>query len=250
MGFLKQIGWKSLLAVFKLKRWFYGWFGTRQLDYSKAKLFLNTQTIREYETRAQSVRKEPKTVSWFEKYSKDGVVIYDIGANVGAYALIAASRGAEVYAFEPSFQNAFRLHENISLNNLDGKITVLPVILGSKNGTARFSVSDTTFGASRGFSDAGEKQGKAYPVLTLDDASRIFSLPVPVAIKIDIDGAEVELLEGAKLLLSNLTLKSMLIETEEKNTNVIKRIMTNAGFSVLEETRMDAHTVNYVFERV
>lgn len=250
MGLLKQIGWKSLLAVFKLKRWFYGWFGMRQLDYPSAKLFLNTQTIREYETRARSVRKEPKTVQWFEKYSKDGAVIYDIGANVGAYSLIAASRGAEVYAFEPSFQNAFRLHENISLNNLDGKITVLPVILGSKNGLARFSVIDTTFGASRGFSDTGDREGKAYPVFTLDDARRTLSLPAPIAVKIDIDGAEVELLRGAQTLLSDRALKSMLIETEEKHTDSIKKIMADAGFSITEETRMDTHTVNYVFERV
>lgn len=247
---LSQIGWRLLLAIFKIKRWFYGWFGTRQLDYPGAKLFLNTQTIREYETRARSVKKEPKTVDWFEKYSKDGRVIYDIGANVGAYALIAASRGASVFAFEPSFQNAFRLHENISHNNLDGKVTVLPVILGSKNGIARFSVTDTTFGASRGFSDSGEKQGKAYPVLALDDAVRTFSLPAPVAIKIDVDGAEVELLEGSKTVLSDRTLISMLIETEEKHTEAIQRIMANAGFSLVDEARMDAHTVNYTFERV
>lgn len=250
MDLFQQIRWKSLLAVFKIKRWFYSWFGTRKLDYRGAELFLNTQTIREYETRARSVRKEPKTVAWFEKYSKESSVFYDIGANVGAYALIAASRGADVYAFEPSFQNAFRLHENISLNNLDGKITVLPFILGSKNGTARFAVADTTFGASRGFSDSGETQGKAYPVLSLDEARRIFQLPVPKAVKIDVDGAEVELLEGAQLLIAERGLKSMLIETEEKHTDAIKRIMVDAGFSIQEEVRMDKHTVNYVFERV
>lgn len=250
MGFLEQTRWKLLLGVFKLKRWFHGWFGIRVLDYSGAHLLINTQTIREYETRARSVKKEPKTVAWFEKYSQDGAAVYDIGANVGAYALIAASRGASVFAFEPSFQNAFRLHENISLNSLDGKVTVLPIILGPKNGIARFATMDTTFGATRGFSGSGEKQGKAYPVLTLDDAVRTFSLPAPVAIKIDVDGAEVELLEGSKTVLSNRTLTSMLIETEEKNTEDIQRIMADAGFSIVDEARMDAHTVNYVFERV
>ena len=246
---IRELRWKLLLAAFKLKRFFYVWLGTRELDYPKARIRIHTQTIREYETRARSVRKEPKTVAWFEKYSRDGAVLYDIGANVGAYALIAASRGASVYAFEPSHQNLYHLHENILLNGLDGKITVLPVILGAKNGTARFSMSDTTFGASRGFSGTGEKSGKAYPVMALDDAREIFSLPVPVAVKIDVDGAEAELLTGAQALLSEKALKSVLVETEEKNTEDVRHVIEAAGFSLSEEVRMDKHTVNYVFER-
>jgi len=250
MSLLGQMRWKLLLGVFKIKRIFRGWFGTRMLDYSGAKLLVTTQTIREYETRARSVRKEPKTVAWFEKYSRPGAVVYDIGANVGAYALIAASRGAHVVAVEPTHQNLYSLHENILLNGLDERFTVLPLLLGNREGYARFSVRDSSFGASRGFTSGGEKAGKAYLVMTLDRTLELFSLPSPTAIKIDIDGAEVELLEGASRTLGGDELRSVLIETEEANTEAVKVRLQKAGFTLMDETRMDRHTVNYIFERV
>src|SRR5262245_24362605 len=55
-------------------------------------------------SRLQSVRKEPWTARWINEFIKPGDVVYDIGANVGAYALLAAKvtkHRARVYAFEP-----------------------------------------------------------------------------------------------------------------------------------------------------
>jgi FkbM family methyltransferase len=250
MNLLGQLRWKALLGVFKVKRFLKDWFGTRMLDYSRAPLRIRTETIREYEVRARSVRKEPNTVAWLEAHAKKGAIIYDIGANVGAYSLIAAACGAEVFAFEPSHQNAYHLHENILLNSLDDRITVIPLVLGDKNGMVRFKVVDSTFGASRSFSSEGDTAGKAYPLLTLDAVRELLLLPAPTAIKIDVDGAEVELLKGAYATLHESSLQSLLVEADDGNEEKVKRTLLEAGFSVAEEARMDRHTVNYVFERV
>ena len=62
--------------------------------------------------------KEPETIQWIDGF-KDGVVLWDIGANVGVYALYAAiRRKASVLAFEPSAPNFHVLSRNIHLNSL------------------------------------------------------------------------------------------------------------------------------------
>src|SRR3989344_5903412 len=117
MKLVVQARWKYLLAIFKIKRYIKTWYGMRRLDYRPKDIRMLTDTIREYETRARSVRKEPKTAAWIEQYGGATAVLYDIGANVGPYSLIAAARGARVVAFEPAHQNIYKLHENVLLNN-------------------------------------------------------------------------------------------------------------------------------------
>lgn len=62
--------------------------------------------------------KEPDTLEWMDTIPP-GSVIWDIGANVGLYSVYAAkSRGARVFAFEPSVFNLELLARNIFLNQL------------------------------------------------------------------------------------------------------------------------------------
>src|ERR671932_123659 len=56
-------------------------------------------------SRLRPVAKEPWTVRWLERSLRDGDVLYDVGANVGAYSLIAAALGAQVVAIEPAYAN-------------------------------------------------------------------------------------------------------------------------------------------------
>ena len=50
--------------------------------------------------RANSDRREPETIRWIESMSR-GQILYDVGACVGAYSLVAAYNGIRSYAFEP-----------------------------------------------------------------------------------------------------------------------------------------------------
>ena len=67
--------------------------------------------------------KEPETIAWIDDM-EPGEVLYDVGANVGVYALYAASRGIKVVAIEPVFENFSRLMQNIELNGFNN---VLPL---------------------------------------------------------------------------------------------------------------------------
>src|SRR5438132_2135648 len=69
--------------------------------------------------------KEPETLDWIERYIRPGDVVYDVGANIGLYAMFAAKRlegRGKVYAFEPEALNHAKLSKNIHLNGLSGMV--------------------------------------------------------------------------------------------------------------------------------
>lgn len=256
MKIIKQIRWKALLSVFKIRRFVNKWLGVRRLDYDNHDIFISTDTIREYETRAQSVCKEPETVSWIEKYGGSNAVLYDIGANIGAYSLIAAARGAKVIAFEPAPQNIYKLNKNIFLNGLNKDIMIMPFVLTKNNCVIQsiMTARDRDFGSSHTFSSQEQLSDsllkQTFVAMELDTCIKVFSLSEPTMIKIDVDGAEIEVLKGAKTLLASPKLKSILIEIDDKNTEIAKSILEDAGFKIIEEKRICSYAANCIFERV
>ena len=70
--------------------------------------------------------KEPDTLAWIDGFLKPGDVFYDVGANIGQYALYAAKRlggQCRVLAFEPEALNYAKLNTNIVLNGQSETIT-------------------------------------------------------------------------------------------------------------------------------
>ena len=96
----------------------------------------------EYHHRARdSYTGEPDMTEWLKTTLQPGDVLWDIGANVGAYAILAAKLcpGARVFAFEPFIPNLSHLWENIVLNNVTAQ--VFPICAGLSNRTAPESLS-------------------------------------------------------------------------------------------------------------
>jgi len=252
-NFFKKIEWKFLLGVFKLKRIVGNIFSTRRLDFSDKDIYIQTNTLREYVTRAYSCKKEPETCAWLLQHAKEDVVFYDIGANIGAYALIAGSLGAQVYAFEPSPENYATLHGNVRKNSLADTVTPLPLVLSKENTIASFAADEYTSGATAGFSLENNKKGNhvCLPALTLDDCVRVFNLPKPNMIKIDVDGAEGEVLSGAKKLLGDTNLTHALIEVEEDTKKLVDETMEKLGFKKEDSFKRGAKGVeNNIYVRV
>lgn len=253
MGFARQIRWKWLLGVFKLKRLVDRWYGVRQLDFKEKVIFIRTSTLREYETRARSVTKEPDTVSWIKRNAKPNSVFYDVGANVGAYSLIAGSLGMDVYAFEPTDYNSASLGMNIRLNNLDERISIIACALGAEPTVATFPLLDTSAGSSQGLyqgSAVRAQHSARIPISLLDHVRTTFNLPEPNAMKIDVDGGEVDVLSGATKTLRLTSLTSVLVESSNEHRERIVHVMTEHLFVLSNEVRMDAHTVNLLFDKV
>lgn len=119
----------------------------------------------------------------------NGGVFYDVGANIGVFSVLAAEH-AEVFAFEPEENNLIYLRRNLPTDR------VLGVAIGTADGGANF---DRHGGAFSGrLASEGEGPGRRSVIVTvrsIDSLSR--ELPPPTLIKIDVEGGEGAVLEGA-----------------------------------------------------
>lgn len=147
--------------------------------------------------------KEPETIAWINDM-KPGEVLYDVGANVGVYTLYAASRGVKVVAIEPVLENYVRLVRNIEANGFDKIVLPLYAAAGACPWDDIFemttvSIDDNQAGASG--AQAESKHGKIIrdiPVVPLGRIGHMCSL-WPDHIKIDVDGRERHVLQGANI---------------------------------------------------
>lgn len=186
--------------------------------------------------------KEPETIEWIDTFESESI-FWDIGANIGLYSLYAAiMKNSKVFAFEPSSSNYFCLCKNIELNNLDEKISPLCIALSNETKIAELNMSSTEIGSSNcGFDfdkdDLGNDLNPTFQQtsigFSIDDFMKIYKVPFPNYIKIDVDGIEPLIIEGAKHLLEDRRLHSLSIEIDEKNQdgyNIITKNLENAGF--------------------
>lgn len=173
------------------------------LNYEGADIELDAST-KLARKRRTAATKEPFTVEWIESLPA-GEVLYDIGANVGAYSLIAARRPQgplQVVAIEPGSATFAVLCNNLVLNDVAHLITPLPVTLGENTRLATFSYTDLSAGAASHGGGIPAQTPVAYeqPVLmyALYDLVSRFELPVCQHLKIDVDRAELPVMRGAR----------------------------------------------------
>jgi FkbM family methyltransferase len=194
--------------------------------------------------RLRSCAKEPETVQWLERELRPGDCLYDVGANVGAYSLVAfaiTGGNARVFAFEPGFGTFAELCRNIHLNDAQESITPLAIALGSQQGLANFRYSDTTPGAalhSWGTNGSWVSHGPdlVLPTATyeLDALIVTLGLPPPTLLKVDVDGPELEVLEGAAQTLLLPSLRTILIELDGRleASQRAEALIVSKGFRV------------------
>jgi FkbM family methyltransferase len=174
--------------------------------------------------RAESVlSKEPDTIRWIDSF-EPGSVLWDIGANVGVFSLYAAiRRPVSVLSFEPSAANFYVLTRNILLNGLCDRVTAYSVALSAKTELAALNLASPSLGMSLSqFGRPGEQSPWAEVQdqtanhgavgFSIDDFIARFNPPFPTHVKIDVDGIELPILEGARGLLRDGRLKSLLVE--------------------------------------
>lgn len=224
---------------------------SERLDYPKAHILITIPSTNRF-PRLNAATKEPETIAWLESALAPGDVFYDIGANIGAYSLIAAAHTkgqATIYAFEPNPGNFADLCHNIKLNSFDRCITPFYTALSNTSGLAHKGYIGLA--AAAGVLAAEKKLSLAVPGFSLDDLVAILHLSPPNILKLDVDGAELLVLRGARKTLGQSALRSVLVEINEMLTpsENILAIFRVAGFGNPEKHRRNGSTFNYIFRR-
>jgi len=134
-----------------------------------------------------------------------GTVFYDLGANVGYYALMAARLGATVVAVEPLPRNLHYLRRHFEINGLAA--TIVETALLDVEGSARMTANP---GPS--FARISE-HGQSVGATTLDLLVYRDHLSRPSLVKCDVEGSEAAILRGAVRLLHEDPPAAWLIET-------------------------------------
>ena len=209
-------------------------------------------------------------MEWIDNFkiqNNKPINFWDVGANIGLYSIYASAKydNINVISFEPSTSNLRILSRNISINNLESKIKICQLPLTNINNEfltldeTEFieGYSMNTFGA--GTDSIGEKiiSKNKYKILgtSINYLLKNNILSIPNYIKIDVDGIEHFILEGANEYLNNSNLRGLLIELnidyKEQFETVIK-IMTNNNFKIvshIENYQNSPKIINYIFER-
>jgi FkbM family methyltransferase len=151
---------------------------------------------------------ERKLLEHLASMLKPGDVVYDIGANMGLYAVfLAQAVGAQgqVIAFEPEPHYCERLRGNAALNGLRN-IRVSCLALGEHSGELELLPSQVGIAAPRvaELPPDGERgrAGRKVQVVEGDRLVEIEDLPLPRAVKIDVEGHEYAVLKGLRRTLS------------------------------------------------
>ena len=192
--------------------------------------------------------KEPGTIEWLDKIGPKEILL-DVGANVGMYTIYAAVvREATVYALEPEAQNYSLLNKNIRLNQIDSTVGAYCIGLSNVDsfdylfmgnmdaGDGNHAVGEPLNFELQSFS---ENIGFAQGCITfkLDTLVETNKLPIPDYIKIDVDGFEHKVIEGAKETLKNKKIKSVIIELNPhlpEHMGSVK-ILENLGFQFSQD---------------
>jgi len=155
------------------------------------------------------------------KMVQPGMVIIDIGANIGATALNFAKKVSDgkVFSFEPSPYNYQKASKNISLNSFSN-ITLINQGLGNEKTTAfLYNVNPNNRGMQRLLNVEGENtayEKTAVEIDTLDCSMQKFSIPKPSLIKIDVEGFEYKVIQGGKETISKYR-PALFIELDDNN---------------------------------
>jgi FkbM family methyltransferase len=172
------------------------------------------ETVREFNRCLKIFLKEPGTVDWIDQNVKSGDIFYDIGANIGVYTILAASRAGKkgrVYAFEPHGANFARLIDNITANNLQQVVFPNNFALHDKEGFFPFHYKSGEVGTSDSqLTDSRDVTTDENVTLiselkyatTIDHLIDSGEIKAPHHIKIDVDGNELLILKGMSHLLS------------------------------------------------
>ncbi len=210
--------------------------------------------------------KEPDMLTWIDGIGDDAV-FWDVGANVGVFTLYAATAcNARVLAFEPSAANYDTLVRNIQINHLSGRVSAYCIALSGVTELGVLNLASSVPGSAMSqFGKSGEssrywqgESGAEHGMVgfSVDEFITKFQPPFPSHLKMDVDGLEWPILQGAGATLRDPRLQSVMVElsvTNVEESAAAIRFLNDAGWSLLSRgERQGSETeaaANHLFVR-
>lgn len=187
---------------------------------------INTETIREYNV-ATGKLEEREAIEDILAHVESGDTVYDVGAHVGLFTCLLAKRldemgsSGSVVAFDPHPNNFHKLNENVDLNDIGGTVQTHRVALSNESGSVQFSTETQEAGATHGqivtTEDVSTREVIETPVDIGDSFVRDSSRDAPDVMKIDVEGAELDVLRGLRGLLEEQKLKHVYVEIHDNH---------------------------------
>jgi FkbM family methyltransferase len=166
-----------------------------------------------------------------QRYLKTTDIFVNIGANIGYYCCIALEQKIPTLAFEPIELNLKYLYKNIAANDWQGNIEIFPVALGNKAGLIEIYGGGTSASLVQGWARTPDYYRRWVPVSTLDNLTGSRLNGKQCLVLIDVEGAELLVLEGAATFLDmtpkpiwviEITVTEHLPEGVHVNPNLLK----------------------------
>jgi FkbM family methyltransferase len=191
----------------------------------------------------------PEAIAFDDEYFKYGApaagdLVFDLGANVGLVAYALAQQvgpGGRVVSFEPDPDSLDYLTRNVTRHRLE-QVTVEPLAIAPEAGRLEFYAEGTiTSGLASARRDSLMTQSMG-SVITIDAitlADAVERHGMPAWIKMDIEGAEIDVIAGVRDLLSSYY-PHMVIDTShwvggETTAARVEALLTDIGYSVVTE---------------
>jgi FkbM family methyltransferase len=175
-----------------------------------------------------------KELEFLDRFVPENACILDVGANIGNHAIYWASRrGArKIICFEPVSVNYESLVKNIGANGLGERIEAHQVALGQAEGKASIAHWDPS---NSGATVLATDSSGDLKVQTLDDFVTAHNPGKVDVMKIDVEGFEAQVLEGARAFLS-ANKPTILIEIFSVNFPKVDQLLKSIGYQKKAKT--------------
>lgn len=149
---------------------------------------------------------EPHELKILSRHVRPGMTVIDVGANYGLHSVYCAQRvgsGGHVYSFEPLRQSFQELVKNVSVNNVEERVTAVQMGLSDKPGKVKLFVSPALGSGATSLRQrwTGTNYTQTATLTTLDRYVEIQKISRVDVIKCDVEGAEMLVFSGAKEVL-------------------------------------------------
>lgn len=193
---------------------------------------------------------EPEETKFIKSVVQPDWVVFDVGAHIGFYTLLIAgivdSSIGHVYAFEPNPGVFDILKRHIEINKL-GHVTAVNIALGASIGQIEFFLgpSNNTGMASVLPRDSG-KRNIVTSITTLDTFVSANNLRRLDFIKIDVEGAEVDVLEGARNAIKSylprlmLEVNAIMLARSGRDARNLVLFLRDFGYALFRTDRLGA----------